>query len=93
MCDCVYLMLLFVLFMGTFGAEKNPDLCEMLGIPESPLLSKEGEITIGGAFSIHSQMSKRPLNFTDTPERLICSRYCLLSALSIGAFQTEVKVL
>ncbi|XP_076591348.1 extracellular calcium-sensing receptor-like [Chaetodon auriga] len=74
MCDCVYVMLLFVLFMGAFGADEDTVLCEMLGSPESPLLSKEGDITIGGAFSIHSQISKTPLSFTDTPERLKCSR-------------------
>uniref|UniRef100_A0A3B4VQN4 Olfactory receptor C family, j1 n=1 Tax=Seriola dumerili TaxID=41447 RepID=A0A3B4VQN4_SERDU len=46
----------------------------MLGSPEFPLLSKGGDFTIGGAFSIHSQITKPPLSFTDTPEPLICSR-------------------
>lgn len=79
MCDCVYVMLLFVLFMRAFGAEENTTLCEMLGSPDFPLLSKEGDITIGGAFSIHSQISKPPLSFIDTPDRLKCTRYCLFS--------------
>ncbi|XP_036935046.1 extracellular calcium-sensing receptor-like [Acanthopagrus latus] len=74
MCDCVYVMLLFVLFMRAFGAEENTTLCEMLGSPEFPLLSKEGDITIGGAFSIHSQISRPPLSFIDTPDHLICTR-------------------
>uniref|UniRef100_A0A671U7F7 Olfactory receptor C family, h1 n=1 Tax=Sparus aurata TaxID=8175 RepID=A0A671U7F7_SPAAU len=46
----------------------------MLGSPDFPLLSKEGDITIGGAFSIHSQISKPPLSFIDTPDRLKCTR-------------------
>ncbi|XP_067364257.1 extracellular calcium-sensing receptor-like [Channa argus] len=72
--DCVYVMLLFVLFMGAIGAEEDPALCKMLGSPEFPLLSKEGDIIIGGVFSIHSQISKPPLSFTDTPEPIKCSR-------------------
>lgn len=86
MCDCLYVMLLFVLFMGAVGAEEGTALCEMLGSPEFPLLSKEGDISIGGAFSIHSQLSKPPLSFTDTPEPLICSRYCLLSPATCVGF-------
>ncbi|XP_029301841.1 LOW QUALITY PROTEIN: extracellular calcium-sensing receptor-like [Cottoperca gobio] len=74
MCDCVYAMLLFVLFVGAFGAEEDTALCEMLGSPEFPLLSGEGDITIGGAFSIHSQISEPPLSFTDAPEPFTCSR-------------------
>lgn len=88
MCNFVYVMLLFVLFMGAFGAEGDTALCEMLGSPEFPLLSKEGDIIIGGAFSIHSQISKPSLSFTGTPEHLICSRYCLLSPLLFVGFLT-----
>lgn len=83
MCDSTYVMLLFMLFMGAFGAEDDSVLCEMLGSQEFPLLSKEGDIIIGGAFSIHSQISIHPLSFTETPERLICSRYCSLSPLFV----------
>uniref|UniRef100_A0A3B5B8C1 Extracellular calcium-sensing receptor-like n=1 Tax=Stegastes partitus TaxID=144197 RepID=A0A3B5B8C1_9TELE len=45
----------------------------MWGRPEFPLLSKQGDITIGGVFSIHSQISQPSLSFTDNPEPLICS--------------------
>ncbi|KAM4627560.1 vomeronasal type-2 receptor 1-like [Polymixia lowei] len=48
--------------------------CRMLGSPEFPLLSKDGDITIGGAFSLHSHITKPPLTFIDTPKPLICSR-------------------
>uniref|UniRef100_UPI003AAEC17F extracellular calcium-sensing receptor-like n=1 Tax=Centroberyx gerrardi TaxID=166262 RepID=UPI003AAEC17F len=75
MCECVYVMLLLVLgMMGAFGAEEEAALCRMLGSPDFPLLSKEGDITIGGAFSIHSQITKPTLSFTDTPKPLTCSR-------------------
>ncbi|XP_041654154.1 extracellular calcium-sensing receptor-like [Cheilinus undulatus] len=57
-----------------FGAKEDPMLCKMLRSPEFPLLSKEGDITIGGAFSIHSQISEPSLSFTGTPEPLTCSR-------------------
>ncbi|XP_026048461.1 extracellular calcium-sensing receptor-like [Astatotilapia calliptera] len=46
----------------------------MLGSPEVPLLTKKGDITIGGAFSIHSQISKPSFSLTHTPETLTCSR-------------------
>uniref|UniRef100_A0A6Q2X988 G-protein coupled receptors family 3 profile domain-containing protein n=1 Tax=Esox lucius TaxID=8010 RepID=A0A6Q2X988_ESOLU len=48
-------------------------VCQMLGNPEFPLLSKEGDVTIGGAFSIRSKISEPPLSFTDTPQPLTCS--------------------
>uniref|UniRef100_A0A674MBU8 Olfactory receptor C family, h1 n=1 Tax=Takifugu rubripes TaxID=31033 RepID=A0A674MBU8_TAKRU len=70
---CVCVMLLFALFHGAFGAEDNLK-CKMLGRPEFPLLSQEGDITIGGAFTLHSQMSKPSLSFEETPEDLTCSR-------------------
>ncbi|CAG6001827.1 unnamed protein product, partial [Menidia menidia] len=57
-----------------FGTEDDTSVCEMLGSPEFPLLSKKGHVTIGGAFSIHSQISKPSLSLNDTPEPLICSR-------------------
>lgn len=72
--DSANAMLLFVLFVGVCGAVDDTALCEMLGSPEFPLLSKEGDITIGGAFSLHSQISKPSLSFTNAPESLICSR-------------------
>ncbi|XP_076002619.1 extracellular calcium-sensing receptor-like [Genypterus blacodes] len=68
-------MLLFVLIvMEALGAEEDDANCYMLGAPEFPLLSKEGDITIGGAFSIYSEISIPSLPFTDTPKPLTCSR-------------------
>lgn len=86
LCDCGFTvvhsnvtMLLFLLgIVGvTFGVEENDLLCHLLRSPEHPLLSKEGDITIGGVFSIHNQISSPLLSFTDTPKSLNCSRYCM----------------
>ncbi|XP_028275071.1 extracellular calcium-sensing receptor-like [Parambassis ranga] len=74
MCDCISVMLLLVVVYGVLGAEEDAAVCEMLGSQEFPLLSKKGDITIGGAFSIHSQISQPSLSLTDTPGPLICSR-------------------
>lgn len=74
MLDYIYVMLLFLLSFKALGAKEDTELCEMMGSPEFPLLSKEGDIIIGGAFSIHSQISKPSLSFTDAPENLLCSR-------------------
>lgn len=73
MFDCTSVMFLFVLFHGAFGAEDSLK-CEMMGRPELPLLSQEGDIIIGGAFTLHNQMSKPSFSFEKTPEDLTCSR-------------------
>lgn len=82
MSDCIYVTLLSVLFLKAFGVEEEAALCQMMGSPEFPLLSKDGDIIIGGAFSIHSQVSKPALSFIDPPEHLQCSRYCQWSTVS-----------
>uniref|UniRef100_A0A3B5BLM5 Extracellular calcium-sensing receptor-like n=1 Tax=Stegastes partitus TaxID=144197 RepID=A0A3B5BLM5_9TELE len=38
-----------------------------------PLMSKEGDVMIGGAFSIHSKITQPPIVFTEKPTRLKCS--------------------
>lgn len=73
MSDCVCVMFLFAVFNGAFGA-KGSLKCEMMGRPEFPLLSQEGDITIGGAFTLHNQMLKPSFSFEETPEDLTCSR-------------------
>ncbi|XP_034024840.1 extracellular calcium-sensing receptor-like [Thalassophryne amazonica] len=45
----------------------------MLGTPKKPLLFKEGDVTIGGAFSIHSKITQPALSFTDKPTYFKCS--------------------
>ncbi|XP_047191756.1 extracellular calcium-sensing receptor-like isoform X2 [Scophthalmus maximus] len=70
--------MLFFLFSliwsGHISTSSDSRVCEMLGSPGFPLLAKEGDLIIGGAFSIHTQVSNPPLSFTDTPDPLKCSR-------------------
>uniref|UniRef100_A0A3P9J4Q3 Olfactory receptor C family, h1 n=1 Tax=Oryzias latipes TaxID=8090 RepID=A0A3P9J4Q3_ORYLA len=50
-------------------AEDETALCELLGSPVLPLLSKKGDITIGGAFSVYTQtpkISNREFRFAQT---------------------------
>ena len=69
-------MLLFLLgILGAFGAEDGDPLCQMLLSPEHCLLYKTGDVSIGGVFSLHSQISSPLLSFTDAPKSLTCSRY------------------
>uniref|UniRef100_A0A3B4VS28 Olfactory receptor C family, g5 n=2 Tax=Seriola dumerili TaxID=41447 RepID=A0A3B4VS28_SERDU len=64
---------LVVLLVVFVAAEEEAPICQILGSPESPLLSKEGDVMIGGAFSIHSKITQPPLSFTEKPTRLTCS--------------------
>lgn len=67
--------LVFIGLLLAFGAaEEEAPFCQILGDPEFPLLSKEGDVMIGGAFSIHSKITQPPLSSTEKPTRLTCSR-------------------
>uniref|UniRef100_A0A4W6C540 Olfactory receptor C family, g1 n=1 Tax=Lates calcarifer TaxID=8187 RepID=A0A4W6C540_LATCA len=66
--------LIFVVILFEFRlAQEEAPLCQLLGSPEFPLLTKKGDVTIGGAFSIHSKITQPPLSFTEKPTRLTCS--------------------
>uniref|UniRef100_A0A3Q2CHG4 Olfactory receptor C family, h1 n=1 Tax=Cyprinodon variegatus TaxID=28743 RepID=A0A3Q2CHG4_CYPVA len=67
------IILLLVVIVGFFKAENN-STCKIIGNPEVPILSKEGDVTIGGAFSIYSQISIPSLSKYETPESFRCSR-------------------
>ncbi|XP_046907845.1 extracellular calcium-sensing receptor-like [Hypomesus transpacificus] len=67
------LLLLVLLAVGGCRVQGEEPVCRMLGSPEFPLLTKEGDVTIGGAFSIHSKITEPPLSFTDTPQPITCS--------------------
>ncbi|KAM4565901.1 extracellular calcium-sensing receptor-like [Odontesthes bonariensis] len=70
--------LAFMAILLGFGMPKeDPPLCEILESPEFPLLSKEGDVIIGGAFSIHSKITQPPLLFTEKPKPLKCSSFNL----------------
>ncbi|XP_037836541.1 extracellular calcium-sensing receptor-like [Kryptolebias marmoratus] len=59
--------------MAYDAAEEDTSLCQTLGSPEFPLLSKDGDVMIGGAFSIHSKITQPSLFFTEKPTPLECS--------------------
>lgn len=66
-----------LVFMGLLAfqtAEEEVSVCQILESPEFPLLSKEGDVMIGGAFSIHSKITQPSLVFTEKPKPLRCSR-------------------
>ncbi|KAI2653696.1 Extracellular calcium-sensing receptor [Labeo rohita] len=69
-------MLLFLYTLLLFHqldtkAENTP--CQTMGDPKYPLLSKDGDITIGGVFAIHRKESLPSFEFTQKPQHLLCS--------------------
>ncbi|XP_047248276.1 extracellular calcium-sensing receptor-like [Girardinichthys multiradiatus] len=70
---CICVISLLLVFLGFLTAE-NDTTCEMFGSPDIPLLTKDGDITIGGAFSIYSQISIPTLSKYETPQPFRCSR-------------------
>ncbi|XP_028817291.1 extracellular calcium-sensing receptor-like isoform X1 [Denticeps clupeoides] len=61
------------LLLCAIMAKAEKPVCQIIGAPAFPLLSKEGDVIIGGAFSIHSKITEPPTNFTETPQPPICS--------------------
>ncbi|XP_048015429.1 extracellular calcium-sensing receptor-like [Megalobrama amblycephala] len=53
--------------------EAESTLCRMMGDPKNPLLSKDGDVTIGGIFAIHSKETLPSFEFKQTPQPLSCS--------------------
>lgn len=77
----VSVMLLFlytVLSLYHLNTKAENTLCQMMGNPKYPLLSKEGDITIGALFVIHSEVSLPSFEFTQKPNLLSCSRYVIV---------------
>nr|XP_055030551.1 extracellular calcium-sensing receptor-like [Misgurnus anguillicaudatus] len=48
-------------------------LCQLLGDPKYPLLSKDGDITIGGVFAINRKETLPSFEFIQKPQLLSCS--------------------
>ncbi|XP_043974503.1 extracellular calcium-sensing receptor-like [Gambusia affinis] len=71
--DWICVIFLLIVILRFFKAE-NDSACEMYGSPEGSLLSKEGDIIIGGAFSVYSQTSVPSLSQFETPKPFKCSR-------------------
>ncbi|XP_056092301.1 extracellular calcium-sensing receptor-like [Rhinichthys klamathensis goyatoka] len=48
-------------------------LCRIMGEPKYPLLSRNGDVTIGGIFAVHSKLTSSSFEFTQKPQPLSCS--------------------
>lgn len=68
-------MLIFGIMLLCSFETKGETICNMIGKPEYPLLSNDGDIIIGGAFSIHSKINLEIPSFTEKPQHLMCTRF------------------
>ncbi|XP_073671758.1 olfactory receptor CH1 [Paramisgurnus dabryanus] len=66
-------MLMFGIMLLCSFETKGETNCNMIGKPEYPLLSNDGDIIIGGAFSIHSKINLEIPSFTKKPQHLMCT--------------------
>lgn len=66
--------LLFVGLLFSLAAPVRASSCESLGSLDGPLLSRQGDVMIGGAFSIHSKITQPSLSYQEKPVNLLCSR-------------------
>lgn len=66
----------FLLFHHYAMAEST--VCQIMGDPKYPLLYKNGDLTIGGLFAIHSKETLSSFEFKEKPQVLSCSRCVLL---------------
>ncbi|XP_055030340.2 extracellular calcium-sensing receptor-like [Misgurnus anguillicaudatus] len=67
------LIFLYTLLIHHLHAKAENTLCQMIGDPKYPLLSKDGDITIGALFSIHSKEILPSFEFTQKPQLISCS--------------------
>ncbi|XP_058607488.1 extracellular calcium-sensing receptor-like [Onychostoma macrolepis] len=67
------LLFLYTLLLFHHLPTKVNTLCRMMGYPKYPLLSKGGDITIGGIFAVHSKLTLSSFEFTEKPQPLSCS--------------------
>ncbi|XP_039614768.1 extracellular calcium-sensing receptor-like [Polypterus senegalus] len=65
-------MLFLKLIVITYLTRAEKPECQLLGRPDFPLLSKEGDIIIGGIFSFHSSVIEVNTTFNSVPESLKC---------------------
>uniref|UniRef100_A0A672Q095 Olfactory receptor C family, h1 n=1 Tax=Sinocyclocheilus grahami TaxID=75366 RepID=A0A672Q095_SINGR len=91
----VYVMLVFG-FLLLCSIKTKGEIkvnCSMIGKPEYALLSKDGDIIIGGAFSIHSKINLEMPSFTEKPHRLMCTRFYFTMIFAIEEINSKESLL
>nr|XP_055030950.1 extracellular calcium-sensing receptor-like [Misgurnus anguillicaudatus] len=68
----LFLLYTLPLFHQLNAKAENP-LCRIMGDPKYPLLSRDGDVTIGAIFPVHSKETLPSFEFTQKPELLSCS--------------------
>lgn len=67
--NCAILILFFVSSLKFVEPQ-----CKLRGIPFYPLLQKDGDITLGGIFSFHSNWKNNKNSYSEAPTPLQCTR-------------------
>ncbi|XP_056334381.1 extracellular calcium-sensing receptor-like [Danio aesculapii] len=62
-----------ILFLHCLQAKAENTFCQIIGEAKYPLLSKDGDVTIGGIFAIHSKETLPSFEFQQKPQPLLCS--------------------
>uniref|UniRef100_A0A8C4TJS1 G-protein coupled receptors family 3 profile domain-containing protein n=1 Tax=Erpetoichthys calabaricus TaxID=27687 RepID=A0A8C4TJS1_ERPCA len=65
-------MLLLLVLLTARLTEAEESVCRPHGTPGSPQLFKDGDILIGGIFSIHNTVSDIKANFSNNPQAVKC---------------------
>ncbi|XP_050991649.1 extracellular calcium-sensing receptor-like [Labeo rohita] len=69
----MFLFLYTLLLFHQLHTKAGNTLCRIMGDPQYPLLSKDGDITIGALFPVHSIETLPTFEFTQKPQLLSCS--------------------
>lgn len=78
-------MFFYALFFS-FSLAKGEN-CHILDSPVYPLLAKDGDVIIGGLFSIHSGIQTPSVQYTERPEPFICIRFVIVENLELFILQ------
>ncbi|XP_073707013.1 extracellular calcium-sensing receptor-like [Garra rufa] len=68
---------LYTLLIFQLHTKAEKPLCQMMGDPKYPLLSKDGDVNIGALFSVHSIEILPSFKYTKKPQLLSCSSVSL----------------
>ncbi|XP_038149383.1 extracellular calcium-sensing receptor [Cyprinodon tularosa] len=66
-------VIIFTGLLFVYKAVGDPSFCQIQGNPEFPVFSEEGDLNIGGLFSIHNNITESSLFFTERPTALSCT--------------------